>query len=73
MAAEQGNASAQYFLGSAYVTGEGVAEDLSEAARWLRMAAEQGHAGTAPFTLAYILYRQRLVKGTTEDNREAYI
>ena len=36
---------AQYNLGWMYANGEGVPEDDAEAARWLRLAADQGHAG----------------------------
>ncbi|MCL2102851.1 MAG: sel1 repeat family protein [Syntrophorhabdaceae bacterium] len=42
LAAEQGNAKAQYNLGAAYVNGHGVAQDYTEAEKWLRLAAEQG-------------------------------
>ena len=42
--AEQGDAIAQYNLGSMYATGDGVPEDRAEAARWFRLAAEQGLA-----------------------------
>lgn len=41
-AAEQGDASAQFRLGRMYARGEGVAENLVEAATWTRQAAEQG-------------------------------
>jgi len=41
--AEEGNAEAQYFVGFMYDTGEGVAKDKDEAAKWYRKAAEQGH------------------------------
>jgi len=45
--AEQGDVNAQFFLGDLYA-GEmgflGVRQDEAEAARWYRMAAEQGHA-----------------------------
>ena len=44
LAAEQGDACAQYRLGSMYDYGDGVAEDRAEAVRWYRLAAEQGHA-----------------------------
>ena len=44
MAAEQGDASAQYNLGIRYDNGRGVLKDEAEAVRWYRMAAEQGHA-----------------------------
>ena len=43
-AAEAGFApEAQHELGAAYETGEGVEKDEVEAARWYRMAAEQGY------------------------------
>ena len=42
--AEQGYAWAQYSLGFAYATGEGVPQDFAEAVRWYRRAAEQGYA-----------------------------
>ena len=42
--AEQGNAEAQFSLGVAYDTGEGVVQDSAEALKWYRLAAEQGHA-----------------------------
>ena len=43
-AAEQGDATAQFNLGLMYDTGEGVPKNDAEAARWFRMAAEQGLA-----------------------------
>ena len=43
-AAEQGDASAQFYLAVMYATGEGVPEDDAEADRWYRAAAEQGLA-----------------------------
>lgn len=42
--AKQGDASAQYNLGSMYANGEGIPKDDREAAKWLHLAAEQGHA-----------------------------
>ena len=42
--AEQGDAEAQYSLGSAYYTGSGVPESDVEAVKWFRRAAGQGHA-----------------------------
>jgi TPR repeat protein len=41
--AEQGNAEAQFNLGSLYYQGRGVPQDYSEAVKWIRKAAEQGH------------------------------
>ncbi len=41
--AEQGNANAQFHLGTRYYAGVGVAKDKVKAVAWLRKAAEQGH------------------------------
>ena len=40
--AEQNDAEGQLYLGLSYVKGEGVAEDLVEAYKWLLLAARQG-------------------------------
>ena len=40
--AEQGDASAQFNLGSRYDNGLGVPQDDAEAVRWYRLAADQG-------------------------------
>ena len=40
-AAEQGDAAAQCYLGICYQTGQGVAQDYTEALRWFRRAADQ--------------------------------
>ncbi|MDX9974478.1 MAG: tetratricopeptide repeat protein, partial [FCB group bacterium] len=42
--ADQGDASAQYLLGNAYLLGEGVPKDEIEAFGWFRKAAIQGDA-----------------------------
>ncbi len=44
LAAEQGDARAQFALGLMYRDGEGVLKDDAEAVRWYRLAAEQGNA-----------------------------
>lgn len=45
LAADQGNPSAQYYLGSMYEDGYyGVARDYNEAVKWYKLAAKQGHA-----------------------------
>jgi TPR repeat protein len=44
LAAEQGHADAQFYLGVSYSGGEGVDQDHAEAVRWHRLAAEQGDA-----------------------------
>jgi TPR repeat protein len=41
--AEQGDADAQFNLGSLYYQGWGVPQDYKEAVKWLRKAAEQNH------------------------------
>ncbi len=41
---EQGDAGAQYNLAQKYADGRGVIEDYKEAAKWYRLAAEQGNA-----------------------------
>src|SRR5512145_2545011 len=43
-AAEKGDAAAQALLGGMYVCGENVPRDYAEAAKWYRLAAEQGHS-----------------------------
>ena len=43
--ADNGNATAQFELGTMYYYGEGVTKDDAEAVKWYRKAAEQGHAG----------------------------
>ncbi len=42
--AEQGNASAQFFLGVMYRDGRGVPKNDAEAVKWYRLAADQGLA-----------------------------
>ena len=41
-AAEQGDTLAQTYLGITYFGGEGGSRDYAEAAKWFRLAAEQG-------------------------------
>jgi len=44
LGAEQGNALAQFNLGTMYFKGRGVPQDDQEAMKWFRLAAEQGYA-----------------------------
>ena len=44
LAAEQGDADAQFMLGGAYYEGKGVTKDHAEAVKWYRKAADQGEA-----------------------------
>ena len=50
-----------------YANGEGVVEDDAEAVRWLRLAADQGHAG-AQYNLG-VMYADG--EGVPEDDAEA--
>lgn len=45
--ASAGRADAQFRIAFFYDTGEGLAKDLEQAARWYHAAAEQGHADAA--------------------------
>ena len=68
LAAEEGNAEAQYELGDCYlsgITGEG--KNMIEAARWFRKAAAQGHA-QAQYNLGLCYYYGR---GLPENRTEA--
>jgi TPR repeat protein len=40
--ARQGNGLAQYYAGMIYLKGEGVPQNNTEAAKWLRLSADQG-------------------------------
>jgi hypothetical protein len=64
--AAQGNAQAQYFLGSMYGTGRGATKDDAEAARWIRQAAKQGLA-PAQYELG-LMYRDGV--GVAKDDAE---
>ncbi|MDR1111698.1 MAG: hypothetical protein LBP92_13650 [Deltaproteobacteria bacterium] len=54
LAAQGGDDLAQFHLASAYCDGEGTGRDLAEAARWFRLAADQG-LSTAQLNLGLIL------------------
>lgn len=54
--AEQGNADAQYSLGSMYLLGLNVPRDYTEAMKWYHKAAEQGNAD-AQFDLGGMYYK----------------
>jgi uncharacterized protein len=41
--AEQGDARAQYHLGTLYYAGAGVPQDYAEALKWFRLSADQGN------------------------------
>lgn len=52
--AENNNISAQFSLGEAYRTGDGVAQDYSEAVRWYKLASKGGSAN-AQFALGGLI------------------
>jgi TPR repeat protein len=45
IAADQGSAAGQFYVGAMYMFGYGVRLDYAEALRWYRKAAEQGYTG----------------------------
>ena len=65
--AEQGNAEAQFRLGTMYADGQGVRRDDRLAVKWLNLAANQGHA-SAQQKLG-IMYRDG--RGVQQDYQEA--
>ena len=67
LAAEQGDARAQFALGLMYRDGRGVAQDDAEAVRWYRLAAEQGNAD-AQFNLGFMYVEGR---GVLQNDAEA--
>ncbi len=67
--AERGDAVAQFLLGVRYDLGQGVVQDVAEAAHWYRKAAAQGYA---PAQVALgLMYA--LGGGITQDYVEAHL
>ncbi len=66
MAAEQGNADAQFQLGYLYENGRGVSRDEAESAKWYRKAAEQGNS-SAQQNLERLLAAWTSGRGPTEE------
>ena len=65
--AEQGSASAQYYLGVMHQNGLGVPQDHKEAVKWYQLAAEQGDA-SAQYNLGLMHHNG---KGLPQDSKEA--
>ena len=67
--AEQGNAEAQYNLGTLYKRGNGddISQDYQESLRWYHLASEQGHA-RAQALLGTMYYEGN---GTPQDYQQA--
>lgn len=57
------NPNAQYELGRMFLSGEGVKASVKHAGRWLKLAAEKGHAG-AEATLGQLYFQSgKIVRG----------
>jgi uncharacterized protein len=69
MAAEQGDAAAQFRLGLMYFLGQGVPLDHAEAWNWFRLAAEQGDVNAQ----AQLGTRYALGLGVTMDLVQAHM
>eukprot|EP01126_Amoeba_proteus_P062262 TRINITY_DN8436_c0_g1_i5.p1 TRINITY_DN8436_c0_g1~~TRINITY_DN8436_c0_g1_i5.p1 ORF type:complete len:597 (-),score=85.17 TRINITY_DN8436_c0_g1_i5:52-1842(-) len=67
MAADQGNAFAQFNIGSLYDNGRGVTQDYTKAMEWYIKASDQGHA-LAQFKIGYLYDNGR---GVTQDYTKA--
>ncbi len=67
--AEQGDVSAQYFLGVMYSYGRGVPQNDAEAVKWYRKAAEQGFA-QAQYNLGVMYY---FGEGVSVNSIKAYM
>ena len=57
--AEEGNGSAQYFLGLLYDQGKGVPQDYKEAFKWYKLVAEQGNANAQEYVADVFLLRRQ--------------
>ena len=66
--ANAGDAAAQFNLGAAYYTGQGVPQDYAEAVSWTRKAADQGYVD-AMGSLGYAYDRGQ---GVPQDDLEAH-
>ncbi len=69
LAAEHGDARAQYNLGVCYAEGEGISRDYTEAVRWWHLAAKQGNAA-AQYNLGVCYYNG---DGVNKDYTEAIV
>ena len=67
--AEQGNMTAQSFIGMMYLNGNGVPQDYAEAAKWSRRAAVQEDI-PAMYNLGVMYARGQ---GVTQDNVMAHM
>lgn len=66
--ADEGDITAQYYMGELYLQGQGVPQDFEKAVKWFSLAAEFGH-GHAQANLGALL---TLGLGTRRDLETAY-
>ena len=69
--AENGNVIAQYNLGLAYETGDGVDQDLPEAYVWLSLAREQGSTGKELDVLVTRMSPSAIAEGNVKPSHAA--
>src|SRR5947208_1871165 len=67
VAAERGEAAAQFYLGICYQTGQGVAQNYSEAVAWFRRASDQRD----PSAQCYLGFCYQTGTGVPQDFVEA--
>ncbi len=68
-AAQEGQAEAQFMLGSMYAEGQGVIQDFMQAAHWLLKAANAGH----PEAMHHLGMMYMIGNGVPKNRTEAYI
>lgn len=66
--ADQGNISAQHYLGIMHYYGQGVKKDFTKSFKWLLKAAEQGDRGYAEYYVGLMYFNGQ---GTTKNYLEA--
>ena len=73
LAAEQGDATAQFNLGNMYRTGRGVPQDAAEAVRWYRRAAFPRPAGVSvpPVAQSMLGFMYDTGEGVPQDDTKA--
>jgi hypothetical protein len=67
-AADQGDASAQFAIGTMCFKGQGVPPDYAEAIKWYRNSAEQGNS-KAQYNLGFMYYNGQ---GVPRDDVQSY-
>ena len=86
--AEQGDAEAQYHLGTRYFTGAGVPKDYAEALKWFRLSADQenargqgalgsmyymGRGVPQDYVLAYMWFNLSAAQGGSPERRDSIL